>query len=81
MLGIWVKRPSSLSMTLKKCFDSLWLQDCINALWDNGIQDDSFYFIYLLSKKAHTTINTALGRTGHFVSENVVKKCTFFGLC
>ena len=32
---------------IEKRFDSLWLQDCINAFWDNGIQDDSLYFIYL----------------------------------
>ena len=51
----------------EKCFDSLWLQDCINALSDNGIQDDSFYFIYLLGRKAHITINTPLGRTDPFV--------------
>ena len=37
---------------IEKCFDSLWLQDCINALWDSGVQDDSLYFIYLLRKKA-----------------------------
>ena len=36
---------------IEKCFDSLWLQDCINALWDNGVQDGSLYFIYLLSKR------------------------------
>ena len=27
---------------IEKCFDSLWLQDCINALWDNGVQDVPF---------------------------------------
>ena len=39
----------------------------MNTLWDNGIQDDSLYFIYLLGKKAHITINTPLGRTDPFV--------------
>ena len=34
---------------IEQYFDSLWLKDCINALWDNGVQDDSLYFIYLLS--------------------------------
>ena len=46
----------------EKCFDSFWLQDCKNALWDNGIQDESLYFIYLLSRKAHITINASLGK-------------------
>ena len=64
---------------IEKCFDCLWLQDCTNALWDNGIQDDSLYFIYLLSRKAHTTINTPLGRTNPFVLENLVKQGTVLG--
>ena len=64
---------------MEKCFDSLRLQDCINALWDNGVQDDSLYFIYLLSKKASISINTPLGRTDPFVSENLVKQGTVLG--
>ena len=79
MLGIWVKRSSSLSMTPKKCFESLRLQGCTNALWDNGIQDDSLYFIYLLGKNTHITINTPLGRTDPFVLENLVKQGTVLG--
>ena len=61
---------------IEKCFDSLWLQDCINALWDNAVQDDSLYFIYLLSKKASISINTPLGRTDPLVLENLVKQGT-----
>ena len=64
---------------IEKCFNSLWLQDCINALWDNGVQDDSLYFIYLLSKKASILINTSLGRTDPFVLENLVKQGTVLG--
>ena len=63
----------------EKCFDNLWLQDCINALWDIGIQDDSRYFIYLLGNKAHITINTPLGRADPFVLENLVKQGTILG--
>ena len=25
---------------IEKCFGSLWLQDCVNSLWENGIKDD-----------------------------------------
>ena len=64
---------------IEKCCDSLWLQDCISALWDNGVQDDSLYFIYLLSKKASISINTSLGRTDPFVLEDLVKQDTALG--
>ena len=64
---------------IEKCFDSLWLQDCINSLWDNGVQDDSLYFIYLSSKKVSFSINTPLDRTDPYVSENLVKQGTVLG--
>ena len=27
---------------IEKRSDSLWLEDCINSLWDLGVKDDSF---------------------------------------
>ena len=52
---------------------------CISALWDNGVQHDSLYFIYILSKKASISINTPLGRTNPFVLENLVKQGPVLG--
>ena len=28
---------------IEKCFDSLWLEDCINSLWDLGMKDDTLF--------------------------------------
>ena len=36
----------------EKCFDSLWLEDCINALWGLGVKDDALCLIYLMNIKA-----------------------------
>ena len=36
---------------IEKCFDSLWLADCLNSLWENGIQNDLLYLIYLLNHR------------------------------
>ena len=30
---------------IEKCFDSLWLEDCINSLWDNGVKHDTLSLI------------------------------------
>ena len=38
---------------IQKCFDSLWLQDCINRLWDNGTQDDSLFYLSFGQKSSH----------------------------
>lgn len=64
---------------IEKCFDSLWLQDCLNSLWDNGVQDDTLYFIYLLNKEANITVNTPFGNTLPFTLSNLVKQGTVMG--
>ena len=48
---------------IEKCFDSLWLEDCINSLWDLGVKDDVLCLIYLMNIKATVTIKTPLGDT------------------
>ena len=45
----------------EKCFDSLWLEDCINSLWDLEVKDDILYLIHLLNTKASVTIKTPMG--------------------
>ena len=53
---------------IEKCFDSLWLEDCINVLWRNGIQDDTLYLVYLMNRKAYITVKTPFGDTDPFIS-------------
>ena len=45
---------------IEKCFDSLWLEDCINSLWDNSVKDDTLSLIYKLNVKANITIKHRL---------------------
>ena len=37
---------------IEKCFDSLWLEDCINSLYENGVKDDILDLIYRLNQRA-----------------------------
>ena len=60
---------------IEKCFDSLWLEDCINALWRNGIQDDTLYLVYLMNRKAHVTVKTPFGDSDPFITIDLVKQC------
>ena len=64
---------------IEKCFDSLWLEDCKNSLWENGVQNDNLYLIYLLNKKASITVKTPLGNASPFVIINFVKQSTVLG--
>ena len=68
---------------IEKRFDSLGLKDCIKTLWENGVQNDNRYLIYLLNKKASITVKTPLGNAlkikNPFVIKNFVKQGTVLG--
>ena len=62
-----------------KCFDSLWLEDCINSLWDLGVRDDALCLIYLMNIKGTVTIKTPFGDTDSLFLSNFVKQGTVPG--
>ena len=64
---------------IEKCFDSLWLEDCINSLRDNGVKDDTLSLIYNLNVKANITIKTPFGDTQVLSLKNLVKQGTVLG--
>ena len=64
---------------IEKCFDSLWLEDCINSLWWCGVNDDILYLIYPLNRKAGITVRTPFGNTQSFEICHPVKQGTFLG--
>ena len=64
---------------IEKCFDSLWLEDCINSLWRCGVDDDILYLIYLLNRKANTIVRTPFGNTQSLEIRNLVKQGTVLG--
>ena len=64
---------------IEKCFDSLWVEDCINSLWDLGVKDDILYLIYLMNIKATVTIKTQFGDTDPLFLSNFVKQRTVLG--
>ena len=65
--SVYLNKPAFVTFyDIEKCFDSLWLKDCINTLWENGVQDDTIYLIYLLNAKDSVTVNTPFGRAPVF---------------
>ena len=65
---------------IEKCSDSLWLEDCINSLWENGIRDDMLSIIYLMNSKVQVTIRTPVRESQPFICSNIVKQGTVLGL-
>ena len=65
---------------IEKCFDSLWLEDCVNSLWENGIKNDLLSLIYFLNTKAHIVVKTPFGQCEPFICSIVVTQSTVLGL-
>ena len=64
---------------IEKCFDSLWLQDCINSLWENGIKDDILSLVYFFNTKANIVVESPFGETKPFICSSIVKQGTVLG--
>ena len=54
------------SYDIEKCFDSLWLEDCINCSWRCEVKDDILYLVFQLNKKTMITVRTPFGNTEPF---------------
>ena len=57
-----------------KCFDNLWLQDCLIDLCDLGMREREIALIYQLNKKIKVIVDTPVGRTEAFSADNIVKQ-------
>ena len=64
---------------IEKCFDGLWLADCLNSLWRNSVQSDILYLLHLINKRSNITIRTSFDNTYPFLAEEIVKQSTVLG--
>ena len=59
-----------------KCFDSLWLEECNNDLFEAGLTNDKLCLLYYQNKTARIAINTPSGRTDRVGIHNTVMRGT-----
>ena len=57
---------------VEKCFDSLWLEQCCNDLWEAGIKDDRLASIYYGNQTNEVAINVPIGQTDRVDIPNIV---------
>ena len=62
-----------------KCFDKLWLRDCLVEMYKMGIQPQDILMIYLLNKTANIVVKTPVGDTDIFTAKEIVKQGTIWG--
>ena len=64
---------------LKKCFDSLWLQDTLNDMYETGFQDEKLALIYETNKITQVAVNTPCGQTDRVKVEEAVAQGGVWG--
>ena len=64
---------------VEKCFDALWAQECINTLYECGLNNDKLGILYEETKHANIAIKTAMGITERVDIENLIMQGTVFG--
>ncbi len=61
---------------LEKCFDRLWLKDCMIDLWESGVRGTLWQMIYELNSVSKVVVRTPLGPTDEFCANQIVKQGT-----
>ena len=48
---------------VEKCFDSLWVEECINDIYETGLVNDKLNLLYLENQNANIAIKTQEGKS------------------
>ena len=63
----------------RQCFDALWLDECINDLFDAGVKDDELALIYEANKVNKVAVKTPFGLTSRETVNKIVLQGEVFG--
>ena len=64
---------------LVKCFDRLWLKDCLVDLHEAGVREKEIRILHKMNSEAHIIVKTPVGPTHEFKLGEMVKQGTVFG--
>ena len=67
---------------IEKCFDALWLEDCLNDMFDSlppDKQNDKLALVYEANRNNYVAVKTAVGMTDRVNIKNIVTQGGTFG--
>ena len=59
--------------------NALWAQECINTLYEYGLNNDKLVLLFEETKYANTAIKTGMGIRYRIYIENLIMQGTVFG--
>ena len=57
----------------------MWLEECINDLFDSGMRNDKLNLLYLMNRNAKVAVKTPFGSTDRVIIRKVVMQGTVWG--
>ena len=67
---------------IEKCFDTLWVEDCVNDLFESGLQNDKLPLLFMENQNAEIAVKTQTGISHRKSIKNIIMQGTVFGsLC
>ena len=74
------KKPVDIQIfDYKQCFDSLWLQECINDFFNAGFNDDKLALLFNMNKSVNIAVRTPVGKTNRKNIKNAITQGDIFG--
>ena len=67
------------SLTVEKCFDALWAQECINDIFDAGLQNDNLPLLFLANQNGNCSIKVNAGKSERIDIQNIIMQGTVWG--
>ena len=64
---------------IEKCFDALWVEECINDMYDSGLKNDKLNLLYLMNQNAEIAVKTPHGLTERRSIRNIIMQGTVWG--
>ena len=62
-----------------KCFDELWLKDCLLEMYNLGCDQNTLKILYDMNKETYIIIKTPIGYTEDMQVKEVVKEGKIYG--
>ena len=63
----------------RQCFDSLWLEECLNDFYDGGLQNNKLALLYSVNRNVKVAVKTPVGKTERGTINNVITQGDVFG--
>ena len=67
---------------IEKCFDALWVEECVNDLFESGFDNDKLPLLYMENQNAQIAVKTQTGMSSRKSIQNTIMQGTVWGsLC